>query len=304
MAQVETRLFRYFTALADERHFGHAALRLKISAPTLTHQIKKLESALGTKLVERRGTRNIELTDAGRHFLEHARQILRQIDEAQAVARRAARGEVGLIRTAFQYVVACAGVLQEPIMEFQRANPGIEITMNHLITMDQIKAILHNDLDVGFARPPTRYPAGLQGFVVFRQPAVLAMPANHRLANRKKIAPSELADEEFVNPPVETDLVFQRQEDSVSDVGQFTPQIKKRASDIFTVLTYVSAGYGIAVVSQSLTRIALPNVVYREINADPRPETQVAVMYRRNETSRAVRMFVDFMRRRSVANSE
>jgi DNA-binding transcriptional LysR family regulator len=300
MADLETRLLRYFVTLADERHFGHAAVRLKISAPTLTHQIKKLERDLGTTLLERRGTRNIELTDAGRHFLEQARTILRQVDEAQVVARRAARGEVGLIRIGYQYVVACAGVLQEPIAEFQEANPAIEITIDHRVTMDQIRAIMHNELDVGFARPPQRYPAGLQGFVVYRQPAVLALPANHRLANRKKIAPAALVDETFVNPPIETDLVFQRQEDSVSDVGRFTPKVGKRAVDIFTVLTYVSAGYGIAVVSQSLTRIALPNVVYREIAADPGPETKVAVLHRRNEASPAVRIFVEFMRRRAV----
>jgi DNA-binding transcriptional LysR family regulator len=303
MADLETRLLRYFVTLADERHFGHAALRLKISAPTLTHQIKKLESDLGTKLVERRGTRTIELTDAGRHFLEQARQILRQVEEAQVVARRAARGEVGLIRIGYQYVVACAGALQEPIAEFQEANPAIEIVIDHRVTMEQIRAIVHNELDIGFARPPQRYPAGLQGFVVYRQPAVLALPANHRLANRKKIAPAMLANEVFVNPPVETDLVFQRQEDSVSDVGRFTPKVGKRATDIFTVLTYVSAGYGIAVVSQSLTRIALPNVVYREIASEPKPETKVAILHRRSEASPAVRMFVEFMRRRRTSES-
>jgi DNA-binding transcriptional LysR family regulator len=69
---------------------------------------------------------------------------------------------------------------------------------------------------------------------------------------------------------------------------------------MFTVLTYVSAGYGIAVVSQSLTRVSLPNVVYRKIAAEPAPHTMVAVMHRRNEVSRAVRMFVDFMRRRAL----
>jgi DNA-binding transcriptional LysR family regulator len=242
----------------------------------------------------------MDLTDAGRHFLEHARQILRQVDEAQVVARRAARGEVGLLKIGYQYVVACAGVLQEPIAEFQRANPAIEIAIDHRVTMDQIRAILNNELDIGFARPPQRYPAGLQGFVVHRQPAVLAMPANHRLANAKKIAPAALADERFVNPPVEADLVFQRQEDSVSDVGRFTPNVVKRATDIFTVLTYVSAGYGIAVVSQSLARIALPNVVYREIASEPKPETRIAVLHRRNEASPAVRLFVEFMRRRVV----
>src|SRR5882762_4315321 len=95
MREIETRLFRYFVALAEEQHFGRAALNLDISPPTLTNQIQKLEARLGAKLVERRGNTHVELTETGRRFLERARNVLREADEAEAVARQAARGEVG-----------------------------------------------------------------------------------------------------------------------------------------------------------------------------------------------------------------
>jgi DNA-binding transcriptional ArsR family regulator len=65
MSDIELRLFRYFVALAEERHFARAALRLKITPPTLTHQIKKLESELGVKLALRKGNTLVTLTDAG-----------------------------------------------------------------------------------------------------------------------------------------------------------------------------------------------------------------------------------------------
>jgi len=300
MHDIETRLFRYFVALAEEEHFSRAALRLKISPPTLTHQIKKLEGQLGAKLAERKGNRHIQLTEAGRRFLEHARGVLQQVREAEAVAQRAARGEIGHIRIGYQYVVSCAGILQAPLMEFQRANPAIEVTVHHLVTMEQINAILRNDLDIGFARPPRRYPDGLQGFVIYRQPAVLALPAGHRLAQQEKIKPSELAGETFVNPPVETDLVFNRQTETVSALGKFVPKISKRAMDSFTVLTYVSAGYGIAAVSKSLTTVALPNVVYREIDAPNVPQTTVAVLHRLGEPAPAIKSFIEFMRCRAL----
>jgi DNA-binding transcriptional LysR family regulator len=297
MADIETRLFRYFVALAEEKHFGRAATRLRITAPTLSHQIKKLEDDIETPLVVRKGTRSIELTEPGRRFLDHARTVLREVEEAGKSAQQAARGEVGLIRIGYQYAVSCAGVLQEAVAEFQRQNRAIEITIDHLITVDQIKAITQNELDIGFGRPPRQYPWDVNGFIIYRQPTVLALPADHRFAKRKTIKPIELAKENFVNPPVEFDLVFPRQTEAVGDLGEFTPKVVKRAADIFTVLTYVSAGYGLAVVSKSLTRIQLPNVVYRDIDAEKVPETIVALMHRRVEPSPAIDLFLKFMKR-------
>src|ERR1700732_587455 len=117
MGDIETRLFRYFVVLAEEQRFSRAALRLKISPPTLTHQIKKLESQLGTKLVERKGNTHIELTEAGIRFLERARQILRQVEEAKVVALEAARGEIGHINVGFLPAVACGGLMQKFLSE-------------------------------------------------------------------------------------------------------------------------------------------------------------------------------------------
>jgi DNA-binding transcriptional LysR family regulator len=91
MREIGTRLFRYFVALAEEQHFERAAVNLDISPPTLTNQIQKLESHLKVKLVERRGNTHAELTEAGKRFLERARNVLREAAEAEAVTRQAAR---------------------------------------------------------------------------------------------------------------------------------------------------------------------------------------------------------------------
>lgn len=298
MAGIETRLFRYFVALAEELHFSRAAMRLNITPPTLTHQIKKLERELGAKLVSRHGNRHIELTETGRRFLERARVVLQHVKEAELIARRTARGEVGRIEIGYQYLVAAVGILQEAVREFQRDNPSIEIELRHMVTMDQINAILENGLDIGFGRPPRRYPPGLQGFVVYRQPAILALPMDHPLAKKKIIKPRELTGQTFVNPPIESDLVFQRQTEVLSAQGNFLPNVSKRTTDFFTVLTYVSAGYGIAAVSKSMSQVALPNVVFREI--EDAPQTTTAFLHRRNETSAAIRAFIKFMRGRAI----
>src|SRR5688572_21933928 len=101
MAEIETRLFRYFVALAEEQHFSRAAQRLKISPPTLTHQIKKLERELDAKLVERKGNTHVVLTEAGQRFFAHARGVLRQVREAKSITQQAEYGEVGCIEVGY-----------------------------------------------------------------------------------------------------------------------------------------------------------------------------------------------------------
>src|SRR3954469_12630206 len=98
MTEIETRLFRYFVGLAEEQHFGRAAMNLGISAPTLTQQIKKLEEQLGAKLVQRRGNTHVELTEAGLRVLEHARNVLREAQEAVAGPAPGGRGQAGRSR--------------------------------------------------------------------------------------------------------------------------------------------------------------------------------------------------------------
>ena len=189
MGDIETRLFRYFVVLADEQHFGRAALQLDISPPTLTNQIQKLEKELGARLVERRGNTHVELTEAGKRFLERARNVLREAAEAKAVAQQVARGEIGRLEIGFMTVASLIGLIAECFGGFRKQNPGIELVLRAMVTIDQINGILGRTLDFGFVRPPDHYPVGLQGFVVSREPMVLALPADHPLAQQKTDRP-------------------------------------------------------------------------------------------------------------------
>jgi DNA-binding transcriptional LysR family regulator len=294
MADIETRLFRYFAVLAEEQHFSRAAHRLNITPPTLTHQIKKLERLLGARLVERKGNTHVALTQAGLTFFERAQHVLRQVEEAKIVAQQAQLGEVGRIDIGFMTTAVCSGVLQKSLGDFQRANPAIEINMRKLVPMDQIKAIMRKDLDAGFTRSPHKYPAGLEGFDVHRQPMVLALPAKHPLARRKTINPAALKDELFINTGPELDVGFWGHAEAVA--GHFTPQVVKRDDDFMTILTYVSMGYGIGVIPQTMTRMNIPNVVFREIAASSVPKSAIAFVYRRNDSSPQTDLLIKHMR--------
>ena len=294
MADIETRLFRYFAVLAQEQHFSRAAHLLNITPPTLTHQIKKLERLVGARLVERKGNTHVALTQAGLRFFERAQHVLRQIEEAKIVAQQAQRGEVGRINIGFMASAVCSGVLQKSLADFCRANPAIEINMRKLVPMDQIKAIMRKDLDAGFTRSPHKYPAGLEGFDVHRQPMVLALPAKHPLARRKTITPAALKEELFINTGPELDVGFWGHAEAVA--GHFTPRVVRRDDDFMTILTYVSMGYGIGVMPQTMTRINIPNVVFREIAASSVPKSAIAFVYRRNDSSPQTDLLIKHMR--------
>lgn len=301
MNEIETRLFRYFVALAEEQHFGRAAIQLGISPPTLTNQIQKLERRLGAKLVDRRGNTHVELTETGKRFLERARNVLREAAEAEATAHQAARGEIGRLEIGFMTVVSLSGLIKNCVGGFQKENPGIEIILRQLVTNEQIRAILGRTLDFGFIREPERYPPGILGFTVYRQPMVLALPGDHPLACERRIKPSSLKDQPFINTAPDLEIGFWKHTHAVGAMGGFTPQIVQRAKDMVSILSCVSAGQGVAVVSQAFKRMDVPNVVYREFETDAPPATSIAFVGRHDDASPAARVFLKFMRHHALA---
>jgi DNA-binding transcriptional LysR family regulator len=301
MSYIENRLLHYFVAVAEEKHFARAAERLGISPPTLTHQIKKLESELGTKLLRRKGNRPVVITEAGQRFLADAQEALRHVEQAAARARQAGRGELGRLQLGFMISLFSAGLLEKWLGAFEQANPAIEIATHRLGTMAQIAGILSNELDAGFARPPNKYPLGVRGFEIYRQPLVLALPGKHPLAQRKDISPAMLKREAFVSIPPELDIGFFGYSDIVARIGKFTPRVVKRERDFIAVLEYVARGRGIAVVPELMKTITNPNVVYRNIAADPVPQTAIAFVYSSNPSPSA-KLLIRHMQRHALRN--
>jgi DNA-binding transcriptional LysR family regulator len=300
MGNIELRLFRYFVALCEERSFSRAAERLAISAPTLTHQIQKLERELGARLLDK-ATRKVKLTEAGSRFLESARDVIHRADEAELTARKAARGEVGKLEVGFLISIAYSGLVQRLISGFQADYPGIDITLHQQSTAKQMSLILSNELDVGFARLPKQYPTGLGGFVIDRASVILAIPKSHPLARKRgDVDPKTLASETFVSTSVTYDLAFKRHVEAIAGLGGFVPKVGKRADDLTTVLTYVSAGYGIAVISEDMENCHDPNIVFKRLAAPSVPEVVYSFLFRTGETAPACRAFIEAMRAQAL----
>jgi DNA-binding transcriptional LysR family regulator len=297
MSQIETRLFQYFVVTCEEENFARAAERLGITPPTLTHQIKKLEAQVGALLLIRSGKTKFKITEAGNRFLEGSRGVLHHASEAEKTARRAARGEIGTLEFGYTYPTIYAGLIHRFIGLFRQKQPAVDVRMQEVSTLGLIEGILSKTLDTGFARCPDRYPAGVTGFPVHRAAIVMALPAEHRLAKKRgPIELAELADESFVSTSITYDLAFKATAASIAKLGRFTPKVSKRANDLTTVLSYVSAGYGIAPVTESMAASKPPNVVFKRLPARATPRVDYVFMHRSNENSPAARSLIDTIR--------
>src|SRR5207248_4435702 len=123
---MELRHLRYFVAVGEEEHYGRAAERLRIAQPALSRQIQDLEQEVGFKLFDRL-SRGVKISAAGKSFLEDARRILQQVNEAAVRAARVAHGQSGTLRVGFTESNSWHGVVPESFLQFRRRHPGAEL---------------------------------------------------------------------------------------------------------------------------------------------------------------------------------
>ena len=174
---MDLRQLRYFSVLAEERHFGRAAQRLSISQPPLSMAIRQLETELGARLF-RRNSRNVELTSAGLALRREAQLLLRRVEEAKALVKSIAEGKGGQLKVGFGGSMLYRG-LPGIVGEFRAKAPSTELRLNELNSIEQIAMLRSDDIDFGFIYGRA-IPQGLSGF----QPSGRGIRAvrAHRLA--------------------------------------------------------------------------------------------------------------------------
>jgi DNA-binding transcriptional LysR family regulator len=301
---LELRHLRYFVALADTLHFGRAAAKLRIAQPSLTHQIQQLEAELQTPLL-RRTKRRVELTDAGGKFLQEAREILARTDRAALIARRTGRGEVGRLRLAVGYCMDHQHV-SKAVSLFNRRHHGIRVELQTMAVQEQLEALREDRLDAAFVQPPITEPS-VTGETVSRESFVVALPPNHRLAGKRELSLSTLANEPFILPPQSIVPVFHDLVLRACREAGFVPNAPHEADHLQLVLGMVAAGSGVALVPESVRKMNR-RVAFASPRPSP-PELQVVVAWRREDTSTIVSEFVKTARevlgrRRTSASNE
>ncbi|MFI9152916.1 LysR family transcriptional regulator [Streptomyces sp. NPDC053367] len=271
-----------FVVLAEELHFGRAAVRLGIAQPPLSQQIRRLEEKVGHALFTRPPGR-VALTPAGRELLPAARQALSGLAQGLAAARAVGGGRTGRLRVGFAASLALT-VLPGLLGAHRRRFPGVELDIREMTTAPQLTALHEGTIDVGLLREPPEDAPDLAFRTLLAEPLVAVLPLSHPLARPRTVPLAALAGQPFVLLPREAGPGLYDRINAACAAAGFAPRIAQHAVEWQTVCALVEAGLGVSVAPAAIRRIRLKGLAFRTLRA-PAPKTTVAAAWRRDGTS-------------------
>jgi DNA-binding transcriptional LysR family regulator len=291
---VELRHLRYFVAVAEELHFGHAASRLHTSQPSLSQQIRNLERELKVDLLTRT-KRRVELTLAGKRFLQEARGILVAAERAAGLARETARGEarkfsIGISpETDWLFLGRALRVFAEHV-------PSVEVLFQNLSPEDQVEGLREGKIDIGFVGLPLE-AEGLLTETTGRVRLVAALPAKHPIARKAAVRLEDLSREAYTLWPRHLSPGSYDHLIAIFRRAGFGPPITMEGGlpSTRTILGMVGAGLTIGLVDPALRQIAAPGVVFRPLEGRG-VFTETGVAYRAGDTSPILASFLHELR--------
>lgn len=284
------RQLQSFIALAEELHFGRAAARVNLSQPALSLQVQGIEEELQVKLFSR-DRRKTELTQAGEVFLTEARDVLRRTEQAITTVRRAALGQVGTLRIGF-ISTAAAIITPQLVKRFRDKYNHVDIELRNVLTRDQVTQLQERKIDVGFLRVPLSTPPDIRTRVIHREPFILLLPADHPLAQLKNLQLTDCRDADFVMytrkmAPGFHDVIL-----NILHRNGLTPHVVQEASEMYTLISLVAAGMGIAIAPASIALHLVENVVIRDL-APEEVKSEIAIAWRKGNVAATTQLFLD-----------
>jgi LysR family transcriptional regulator, hca operon transcriptional activator len=285
---MELRHLRYFVAVAEEGSLTLAAeRRLHTAQPSLSRQIRDLEYEVGAQLIIR-SAHGIELTAAGRVFLDHARLALAQVDAAREAARRAA--QPAKLSFALGFLTGKEiDWLPEAIRLLRDELPSIEITVSSQYSPDLADALARGKLDVAFLRREAR-ATDLMFKVVDTEPFVVVLPGDHRLASREAINPHDMVGETFIavsnTAPVGRKVVDDYLRRSGIDIKP-----DHEADHLAMAMSLVASTRGVALLPAYARNLLPASLTSRPLQGDV-PTIDLVVGYSKTNTSPILKLFI------------
>jgi DNA-binding transcriptional LysR family regulator len=289
---VELRHLRYFVAVAEELSFTRAAQRLHMSQPPLSTQIRDLEHEVGVNLVDR-SRRTIRLTQGGEVLLGEARRLLVQVDQALRAVQRAGEGEVGRLTVGF-VPSATTATLPGALRTFRERHPGVELYLREMAPNDLVAALHAGGVDVCFLYLPFA-EEGLEVRAVSSEPLIAALPADHPLAAKRRLAVADLCGEDFVLPAQHRMPGLLAQVLDTCRAGGFTPTaVQKDIWLMQTILGLVAAGLGVALIPASVEHLHRTGVAFRPLRDAP-ATVQLGALWRTQDDGAVLQRFLDVL---------
>ncbi len=285
---MELRHLRYFVAVAEELSFRRAAERLHLAQPPLSFQIKSLEGELGVLLLER-STRSVKLTPSGRVFLDEARAVLMAAERAQQNVRNAQHGLMGPLRIGVLAPTATPR-LARILSHYREKFPGVQFSLSELTSVEQLQRLRADQLDIGLLRPPVEF-AELEYHFLEESGMLLAAPAGHRLAKLRRVEWIDFHREQLVliHPTLQHGY-YDKFLELCAKAGA-TPLVGQYANDIHSKMWLISAGFGVAPATATISEVKRPGLVFRKLPPGL-PLVQTVIVWKRSNNSPVLRNFL------------
>ena len=260
---LDLRKLRYFLMVAEELHFGRAALRLHLAQPPLTRQISALEAELGFKLFDRT-SRTVTLTAQGRSFLPYARGVLEQVELAQVIAGKLAAGTAGQLTLGYVSSIALSDLFSQAIQAFSQRFPDVQLTLVECASGNLGAQVADGRLDVGLSRllPQSKE---VQALSLGEERLVAALSTDSPLASLAQVSLAQLSAYPLILFPA----------DYGSGLNQSIEQLYRRhgqplrpgptGRQITSIIALVAAGQGVALVPQCTQSLMNKGVTYRPL---------------------------------------
>jgi len=294
---MELRHLRYFVAVAEEENVSRAALKLYVSQPALSRQIRDLEDELGFLLLER-SAKSVHLTEAGRVFLSESRAVLQRAEDAVKAARTVAMGGEELhVGYAMSPTVR---ILPQALRAFQSEMPHVRVKLHDLTTEEMLSGLRDGKIQIAFmVYSHLAMMRGLHFEELARLPICLAVAPKHPLAARKTIKLAELSQHPLV--------AFSRVEypdyhellAGWFSAAKVKPRIAEEYDSVSSLIAAVEAGDGVALVTESMACVAGPRLKLLRISPSPTP-LAIAAVWPENGIFPAAKQFLDCARKAAL----
>jgi DNA-binding transcriptional LysR family regulator len=298
--EMELRHLRYFIAVAQEENVSRAALRLHVSQPAVSRQIRDLEDELGFALLER-SAKSVRLTEAGKTFQGEARAVLQRVEEAVKAARAVATGGRGELHVGYAPSLTTR-ILPPALHAFQAGSPKVRVLLHDLSTEEMLAQLREGALQIAFLVRPTRAMLrGLRFEELTRDSLCLAVAPKHRFARRRTVRLAEIAREPLI--------AYSRKEypeyhESLAELFatiKSKPQVVEEHDGITSLIAAVEAGGGVALVSRSVACLTGPRL--KLISISPAPKRLViGAAWSERGPGVAAEQFLQFARETAVSN--
>jgi LysR family transcriptional regulator, hydrogen peroxide-inducible genes activator len=283
MADIKLKDLRYLVAVADTRHFGRAAERSFVSQPTLSAQLKKLEEYLGVQLIER-APKRVALTAAGEEIVERARRIVEASEEIIELAKGHRDPLAGRLRLAFLPTIG-PYLLPHVASKLRKQLPRLELMLYEYQTDVMLEKLHSGEIDVGILALPVPLD-GLEAQELYKEPFMVAMPANHRLAGKPSIKVEDLSDETLLL--LEDGHCLRDQALDICAGSGMHEKQDFRATSLETLRQMVAAGVGITLLPELAGRGAYGNARGVAIKpfVKPVPTRTIGAVWRKSSARR------------------